>query len=184
MFVTGVTNGSLVLNADGSFSYTPDNGFTGSDSFSYQAYDGQAHSGVATVDITVTATGGGDTAGVSGMETGVLSGKCQNKVFTPTAVFTLGDGVVIRSTVTDGDGNPVQGATVTLAISGPEGATLTSGLSGASGVAEASWNTSAPNKKGNGGTAPGAYTVTVTGVVADAYSWDGSAISVEITLIN
>ena len=184
VFVTGVTNGSLDLNADGSFSYTPANGFTGSDSFTYQAYDGQAHSGVATVDITVTATGGGDTAGVSGIETGVLSGKGQNKVFTPTAVFTLGDGVVIRSTVTDGDGNPVQGATVALAISGPEGATLTSGLSGASGNAEASWNTSAPNKKGNGGTAPGAYTVTVTGVVADAYSWDGSAVSVEITLIN
>ena len=33
-------NGSLTLNADGSFSYTPNAGFSGTDSFTYTATDG------------------------------------------------------------------------------------------------------------------------------------------------
>ncbi|UXA15896.1 Ig-like domain-containing protein [Mycobacterium sp. SMC-4] len=53
--VSGPSNGSLVLNADGSFTYTPNQDFHGSDSFTYTASDGQAASGVATVTITVTA---------------------------------------------------------------------------------------------------------------------------------
>ena len=35
-----VANGALTLNADGSFTYTPDAGFEGQDSFSYIANDG------------------------------------------------------------------------------------------------------------------------------------------------
>ena len=46
-------NGSVSLNADGSFSYTPANGFSGSDSFSYRANDGQDVSNDATVTISV-----------------------------------------------------------------------------------------------------------------------------------
>ncbi|QIB64750.1 tandem-95 repeat protein [Kineobactrum salinum] len=46
-------NGSLVLNASGSFSYTPNEGFAGEDSFTYRASDGQAQSNVATVTLTV-----------------------------------------------------------------------------------------------------------------------------------
>ena len=46
-------HGSLTLNADGSFSYTPDAGYQGADQFSYQASDGQADSNVATVTINV-----------------------------------------------------------------------------------------------------------------------------------
>ena len=50
----GVTNGSLALNANGSFSYTPNTGFTGQDSFSYLAHDGTDPSDTsATVTITV-----------------------------------------------------------------------------------------------------------------------------------
>ncbi len=49
------TSGSLTLNADGSFAYTPNGGFTGGDSFSYHANDGTADSGVVTVFITVNA---------------------------------------------------------------------------------------------------------------------------------
>ncbi len=55
---TDVSNGTLTLNSDGSFSYTPDSGFTGSDSFTYLANDGTADSNVATVDITVNAVQG------------------------------------------------------------------------------------------------------------------------------
>ena len=52
---TDVTNGTLTLNADGSFDYTPDADFTGTDSFTYQANDSLANSNVATVTITVNA---------------------------------------------------------------------------------------------------------------------------------
>ena len=53
--ITGPANGSLTLNADGSFSYTPNAGFLGSDSFTYRASDGAVSSEVATVSITVNA---------------------------------------------------------------------------------------------------------------------------------
>ena len=36
-----VTGGTLTLNEDGSFSYVPDTGFTGSDTFTYFAFDGE-----------------------------------------------------------------------------------------------------------------------------------------------
>jgi VCBS repeat-containing protein len=52
---TGPANGTLTLNADGSFSYTPDADFSGVDSFTYHANDGLADSNVATVTITVNA---------------------------------------------------------------------------------------------------------------------------------
>ncbi|MEX7471267.1 Ig-like domain-containing protein, partial [Mycobacterium adipatum] len=51
--VDGPTNGTLTLNADGTFTYTPDTDFNGSDSFTYTATDGTATSSVATVSITV-----------------------------------------------------------------------------------------------------------------------------------
>ena len=51
--VSGATNGALTLNPDGSFSYTPNAGFSGSDSFSYLAADGTADSGPATVTLTI-----------------------------------------------------------------------------------------------------------------------------------
>jgi len=46
---------SFTLNADGSFDYTPNADFNGSDSFTYFANDGQANSAVATATITVNA---------------------------------------------------------------------------------------------------------------------------------
>jgi VCBS repeat-containing protein len=54
---TAPLNGSLVLNANGSFSYTPSLGFTGEDTFSYHASDGSLSSEVVSVTIVVEATG-------------------------------------------------------------------------------------------------------------------------------
>ncbi len=51
--VSGPANGQLTLNADGTFSYTPNDGFTGTDSFTYSATDGMITSAPATVTITV-----------------------------------------------------------------------------------------------------------------------------------
>ena len=44
----------MALAADGSFTYTPNADFNGTDSFTYTASDGTAASNVATVTITVT----------------------------------------------------------------------------------------------------------------------------------
>ena len=49
-----VTNGTLTLNANGSFSYTPDADFAGSDSFTYQVSDGKGGIDLATVTLTGT----------------------------------------------------------------------------------------------------------------------------------
>lgn len=53
MLVSPAANGSLFLNHDGSFVYIPDPGFAGTDTFTYQAGDGQAVSNIATVTINV-----------------------------------------------------------------------------------------------------------------------------------
>jgi len=51
---TNVSNGSLTLNADGTFSYTHNGGTTTSDSFTYHANDGSADSNTVTVTIAIT----------------------------------------------------------------------------------------------------------------------------------
>ncbi len=54
ILVTNVSNGNLTLHADGSFMYTPNPGFSGTDSFTYEAYDGILYSPEVTVTILVT----------------------------------------------------------------------------------------------------------------------------------
>ena len=54
-----VTNGTLSLDADGSFDYTPDPDFSGLDSFTYRASDGVAGQ-QATVSINVGAASDGE----------------------------------------------------------------------------------------------------------------------------
>jgi VCBS repeat-containing protein len=51
----GPSHGTLALNPDGSFTYTPTANFNGADSFTYRASDGVGSSSPATVNITVTA---------------------------------------------------------------------------------------------------------------------------------
>jgi len=51
--LTGPTHGVLVLNSDGSFTYTPTNGYHGTDSFTYTATDSHSQTDTATVNITV-----------------------------------------------------------------------------------------------------------------------------------
>jgi len=55
--VSNPGHGSVTLNANGGFSYLPASGFVGTDSFTYQANNGQAISNVATVNVTVVAGG-------------------------------------------------------------------------------------------------------------------------------
>jgi hypothetical protein len=53
--VDAPSNGQLQLAADGSFSYTPNANFNGSDAFTYRASDGNGGSATAAVDINVAA---------------------------------------------------------------------------------------------------------------------------------
>ena len=63
--VTGTTNpsnGTLVMNADGTFTYTPDANFNGSDSFTYTISDGNGGTDTATVNLAVNAVNDGPNA--------------------------------------------------------------------------------------------------------------------------
>jgi VCBS repeat-containing protein len=51
---TSTPDGSLTLNSDGSFDYSPDENFCGSDSFTYHANDGQEDSNMVTVTLNIT----------------------------------------------------------------------------------------------------------------------------------
>jgi len=51
--VNGPASGTVTLNKDGSFTYTPTAGFSGTDSFTYQLSDGTTTGNIATVSITV-----------------------------------------------------------------------------------------------------------------------------------
>ena len=52
--VGGPAHGTLELAADGSFTYVPVAGFTGTDTFTYRAHDGSLYSDTVTVTITVS----------------------------------------------------------------------------------------------------------------------------------
>ena len=47
------SNGTVTLNANGGFTYTPNAGFHGVDTFTYRAHDGRAYSNTTDVDVTV-----------------------------------------------------------------------------------------------------------------------------------
>lgn len=55
LLVSGVSHGSLTLNADGSLVYQHDGGEARLDSFTYRVYDGSNYSETVTVVITITA---------------------------------------------------------------------------------------------------------------------------------
>ncbi|MBD2325312.1 DUF4347 domain-containing protein [Alkalinema sp. FACHB-956] len=56
ILVSSPSNGTLTLNTDGSFTYTPNANFNGSDSFTYRTNDGTVNStNIATVTLNVTA---------------------------------------------------------------------------------------------------------------------------------
>lgn len=70
--IRGSVNGNLVFNSDGSFTYTPNSDFFGSDNFTYQASDRLATSEPATVFITINEAPLIDLIGTAGRD--VLTG--------------------------------------------------------------------------------------------------------------
>ena len=51
--VRSVAHGTMILEANGAFSYQPTRGFSGTDTFTYRPYDGPVRGNTATVTITV-----------------------------------------------------------------------------------------------------------------------------------
>ena len=67
--VTAPVNGTLALNPDGTYTYTPDAGYLGLDSFEVEVSDGNGGTDIASIDVEVAneslTTPGGQTIGVS-----------------------------------------------------------------------------------------------------------------------
>jgi VCBS repeat-containing protein len=82
---SGPSHGTLTLNANGSFTYTPDADFNGSDSFTYRAGDGNLASNLATVSITVTAVNDPPTVSVA------AGGTCGRDDHSGTVNLAVGD---------------------------------------------------------------------------------------------
>ncbi|MGE0737076.1 MAG: Ig-like domain-containing protein, partial [Alphaproteobacteria bacterium] len=95
--VTGNTdpsNGTVVLGTDGTFAYTPDTDFNGTDSFIYTITDGVAGSDTALVTITVT--------GVNDLPDALNDNYTTNED-TPLTVSAVSLGVLNNDTDADGD---------------------------------------------------------------------------------
>ncbi len=103
------SNGTVVLNSDGSFTYTPNADFQGTDTFLYAASDGAAYSADTTVTITVGAVNDPPVA---------VADTFRVAVDAMLAVYAE-NGVLANDTDADGDG-----LTATL-ISGPANGSLT-----------------------------------------------------------
>ncbi|MCL4249932.1 MAG: tandem-95 repeat protein [Anaerolineae bacterium] len=54
LLVAGASSGTVILNSDGSFTYTPQVGFTGVANFQYRATQGSSQSNIATVTLNIT----------------------------------------------------------------------------------------------------------------------------------
>jgi hypothetical protein len=105
--VDGPSNGQLTLNNDGSFTYTPNAGFSGTDTFTFQATDGTSNSATATATVLVT-----DPTPIAG---GVSYQVAANSVLTVTAP----NGVL--QSATDPFGNPLSA----VVVNGPTNGQLT-----------------------------------------------------------
>ncbi len=94
LLVSDVSHGTLSLNGNGAFAYTPSLNYTGLDTFTYRATDGSLTSGVATVTITVVPVNDPPTTGVLGDA---------YLVFEDQALTIVAPGVLANDDDVDGD---------------------------------------------------------------------------------
>ena len=103
VLVSDVQHGSVILNPDGSFSYTPDQDYFGPDSFSYIASDGERDSMEALVTLTITSVNDvpevvitsladGKDSVLTGLEVDLVVSFTDPDDDTHTAVIDWGDG--------------------------------------------------------------------------------------------
>jgi VCBS repeat-containing protein len=91
--VTDPAHGSVVVNVDGSFTYTPAQNFNGADSFSFTVNDASVDSAAATVSITVNAVNDAPIASAMSVTTGEDAAKGGTLVATdidsPTLTYSV-----------------------------------------------------------------------------------------------
>ena len=150
--VTTTVNGTLILNANGTFSYTHDGSATTTDTFFYRATDGFIAGNTVSVTIYINDPPVAVTETIAVLEAGTAT--------------TLNDGVTtsLLANDTDGDGDPLTAVLVT----NPSEGTLTlnpdgtfSYVHGGGNLSSDSFTYSANDGKIN--SAPVAVSITVTG---------------------
>jgi hypothetical protein len=118
--VTGPTHGSLVMQPDGGFVYTPGNNFAGTDSFTYQVMDQTSLvSAPATVQLTVNPVSCGPRPSVQ-VRTTVSNGMLQ-----ATIVVTDVNGPTVNELKTITFGVPTNGRVIVAGQTHTDGFTLT-----------------------------------------------------------
>jgi len=131
IIVDGPSHGNVVLNSNGTFTYTPQANYSGPDSFTYKTNDGTVDSNVATVAIAVSSVNDAPLVVVSQVpvhlegDTALLDG---NATFDP-------DGDILNYVWDFGDGHQGEGVrtshiyddngqfTATLTVTDPSGLT-------------------------------------------------------------
>ena len=164
--LSGPAHGTLTLNADGSFVYTPDAHYSGLDSFTYQVTDGEGGSKTATVSLTVTAV-----ADAPALTVAPASGNEDSAI-----------ALSVGSSLVDTDGSE----TLTVEIGGiPVGATLSDGVNsfvstvGNTSVDVSGWNlpglTITPPSNSTAG-----FTLTVTATSTESSNGDSATTTADL----
>ncbi len=153
-----VTNGVLVFNTDGSFSYTPGENFNGSDSFTYSVSDGNGGTDTGTFTITVDAV---NDAPVATDDSTTLAEDAATYSGAVSATDLDGD------TLTFSLGDDVAHGTLVFNANGTFDYTPNANFNGEDSF---TWSVS----DGNGGTDTGTFTITVTPVADAPVAADGS----------
>jgi VCBS repeat-containing protein len=128
--VTSPANGTLTLNANGTYTYLHNNSATTTDSFTYKANDGTSDSDIATVNITITAPVATTNTWTGGTSTDFLAASnwtasdAPNPVlFGTLATFTVPTGTA-NSPVLNSNYDTVSGAANCVALNVNSGAVL------------------------------------------------------------
>ncbi|MDU0341107.1 Ig-like domain-containing protein, partial [Bosea rubneri] len=146
----GAAHGTVFVYTDGTYRYTPANGFTGEDSFTVQVTDGRGGTSEATVSLTINPP---NAAPVAGDDAGLGTAYGAALVIDPAALLANdsdadGDTLVIQSVVAGIGGSVVLDA---------EGRIVFTPADGFSGEASFAYTVS----DGKGGTASATVSVTV-----------------------
>ena len=152
--VTPPSNGTLTLNTDGSFEFSPNTDFNGQDSFEVKANDGTDDGAAKTIDVTVNPVN--DTPTTQNQSVSVVSGSSFSGTLSSTDVD--GDTLTysVDTTTTNGTLNLSTNGSYTYtpnqSYTGNDSFSFTvSDPSGASASATVSINVTTPPSSGGGG---------------------------------